>query len=732
MPPQSPRFLVITFGAIALMLATAGSAISQQKQKVKVQAAVTPNHAGIFAPAGGLNIAGTGGRVGTVHIVNNSTLTNYFSIPGAQQEWIDNNILMDTDGTGAESVSTLKYTYCSSDVNPNGISEVLTIYDDSIYCAGPSNWPVADCAYSVSGLPGAVNGALACWIVTLDLAGVECNLTDGHGGSAGWGQVWDNSSTGPWLANGGLGQTNSFTWFDWNVPNANAFQGCYWFGGVPHAGFDMQMLAGESGVQLRPGDGIEFRQLDALFNTYTQMDTGTGQVELDIPLLQSTVGMTEGFLNVATSEGWVVHNLPVAEAYTESTIAVDFFLSGVEGVDFPNLLAYATFTAAPLLNFTGQPDTSFAVNSFGYNAAGRDLASFGPLPPPEPLPPPFKFELPDLLYAYQPGHSNEQAAANQCGPMATANSMDWLAKRYPDIIPGLPIHKPGLGVVTSDGTIVGELDENMARIGTSRTDAEGVGDDEFLEGKLEFIDTFNIPLDVKHQDDGPVGGGDFTRHGLTSKGKGNRVTWEFIMHEIEHGEDVELGWTYPGGGGHWVTLTGAGKIKGVPFVTYLHDTLQTDEDPNDNKGLLPGFSFLEDTNGDGMLNASSEFGKPEVDIVVSESPKASPEGPTYLPDPLIPNQSSRLYVKNLEPGNPTYIGYSLAGAGPTSTPFGDAWLGQPYQAIGPFIADANGEVDIMSPPIPAGAAGITVWSQALEILGGGVGEFSNPQVQVIM
>lgn len=713
------------------MVLGTGPLFSQQKQAVAVKPAVAPQNAGLFVPSGGLQRSSAGSRVGTDHILNNSIMSNYYGIPGAQQEWIDNNILTDTDGTGAESVSEMKYTYCSSDPNPNGLYQVINVYDDSVYCAGPSTWPVADCAYGVSGLPGAVNGALACWIVTLDLTGVECNLTDGHGGSSGWGQVWDNSATGPWLSSGGLGQTDSFTWFDLNQPNANAFQGCYWFGGIPHAGFDMQMLAGQDGVKIAAGDGASFHQIDSLWSSYTQFNTGTGMVELNLSALRSATGMDAGYFNVHTSSGWVIQNLPVTESYGEASIATDFFLSDVEGIDFPDLLAYATFTDEPLLNLTGKPDTSFAVNSFGYNAAGRNLAVVGPLPPPEPLPPPFKFNQPGLQYSYQPGHSNEQAATNQCGPMATANSMKWLVDRYPDIIPGLPIHKPGLGVVASDGTIVGELDEDMARIGTSRTDGEGVNDDEFLEGKLEFIDTFNMPLDVKHQDDGPVGGGDFTRHGITSEGKGNRVTWEFIMHEIEHGEDVELGWSYPGGGGHWVTLTGAGKIKGVPFVTYLHDALQTSDDPNDSKGLLPGFTYLEDTDGDGMLNARSAFGNPEVDIVVSESPKASPGGPTFLPDPLVPNEQSHLYVKNLDPGNPTYIGYSLAGAGPTATPFGDAWLGQPYQALGPYIADANGEVDVLSPPIPPGTSGIMVWMQALEIVGPGAGEFSNPVVQVI-
>ncbi len=232
-------FRNILTGAAVIALISGASA--QQKQQVQVQKAQAPQYAGTFSPLTGFVSANNQNRIGNAEAYNNNTLSNYYSVPGQDQEWIDNGQLSDTDGTGAEAVDGLSYTYCSSDANPNGVYEIITIYDDSVYCAGPTNWPVFDCGYGVSGLPGGNNGALACWIVTLDLAGVECNLTDGHGGSMGWGQIWDNASTGPWIANGGLGQTDSFTWFDTLAPNANAFQGCYWFGGIPWAGFSMTM-----------------------------------------------------------------------------------------------------------------------------------------------------------------------------------------------------------------------------------------------------------------------------------------------------------------------------------------------------------------------------------------------------------------------------------------------------------------------------------------------------------
>lgn len=230
-------------GVVAIALIQAADA--QQKQQVSTQKAVTAKLAGTFHPSLGLiqNGGTTSARSGPDALYNNSSLSNYYSVPGTNQEWIDNFHLLDRNHDNAEQVKGLRYTYCSADANPNGMQEIINIYDDSIYCAGPASWPTADCSYAISGLPGGANGALACWIVNVDLWGVECNLTTDPTGNRlhGWGQVWDNATTGPWLASGGLGQTDSFTWFDPGAVNGNAFLGCYWFGGTPWAGFDMLM-----------------------------------------------------------------------------------------------------------------------------------------------------------------------------------------------------------------------------------------------------------------------------------------------------------------------------------------------------------------------------------------------------------------------------------------------------------------------------------------------------------
>lgn len=236
-------FRNILTGAAALALITGASA--QQKQQMTVnKTTATPQFAGTFHPSTGLvNSNGGVAKLGPDSIFNNNILSNYYSVPGMDQEWIDEGILADRNSGSTDQINGMNFTYCSNEAV--AIQNTITVYDEVTICGGPLAWPTADCAYAVGGLPGQNNGAFACWIVTVDLTGIECNVTTDPAQNRyfGWGQAWDNASTGPWIASGGNGADNSFTWFDTNAPNANAaFLGCYWFGGTPFANFAAQLF----------------------------------------------------------------------------------------------------------------------------------------------------------------------------------------------------------------------------------------------------------------------------------------------------------------------------------------------------------------------------------------------------------------------------------------------------------------------------------------------------------
>lgn len=233
------------FPLLSLSISLLCAAPVQQPQSPKTLSsgllpAETPQYAGIYHPAHGLRNPDLDTRSGPVLIYNNFDLSNYYSIPGAHQEWIDTGAFLPRNTDSREQVNGMSFLYCSSEDAPNGINTVFRLYDETIVCAGPPTWPAADCSYSIPGLPGGDNGNLACWRVAVDLTGFECNLTTDASGTRlfGFSHTWQNSTTGPWLSSGGLGNNNSFVWFDTTAPNANsAFMGCYWFGGQPHLGF---------------------------------------------------------------------------------------------------------------------------------------------------------------------------------------------------------------------------------------------------------------------------------------------------------------------------------------------------------------------------------------------------------------------------------------------------------------------------------------------------------------
>lgn len=220
----------------------------ETKNQITLKPAAPIQYAGTFHPIDGLIKTGAdrSSSLGQELIINNYVMSNYFigwTAWGEDQEVHDLNKFPDRGVTsGVEVVQGLRYAYCSEDTNPNGLTQTIYLYDDSVYCAGPTNWPVADCSYVVNGLPGSPNGHIFCWEISLDLRGVECNLTAGSGHSNGWGQTWNSDVTGARVASGGYGNVDAIEWFDRTAPNANAFQGCYWF--TMWAGLALQMWSG--------------------------------------------------------------------------------------------------------------------------------------------------------------------------------------------------------------------------------------------------------------------------------------------------------------------------------------------------------------------------------------------------------------------------------------------------------------------------------------------------------
>ncbi|MEW6212234.1 MAG: hypothetical protein AB1631_28150, partial [Acidobacteriota bacterium] len=378
-----------------------------------------------------------------------------------------------------------------------------------------------------------------------------------------------------------------------------------------------------------PNQGVMFNQIDFTWAQAVTMNSNTGEIVIDVPAIRNVIGTGTNYINVFTSRGWVVQNLPVFETFDYPRIATRFEISDLPGPDIVSLSGRIISAPVPLTGEVTTPSFNYPVGDKKHNAEGRQPSVSGGTAPTPPRPNAVSFtRLPLLECCYQANHPNIEAADDQCGPAAMANSLQWLENTFGVNVPHP--HQAGLG---NDGSLVGHLDQAMNRGFRTLRDGDGVSDEDFLEGKLEYIANNRLgdKLTIKHQDDGAggslPGGGNFTRHGLTSTGNGS-TTAAFIIKEICDGEDVELGFTYPGGGGHWVNVVKAGRINGVPFIGHVSDHDQSDD--TQGTGQVD-FSFLIDSDGDGLPNLVNQEDAPNADIVVSESPKEVTTPPTIPP-----------------------------------------------------------------------------------------------------
>ncbi len=219
-------------------------------------------------------------RNATRVLYNCTTPGNYYGAVGnsfttaADQLWIDEGQILDTNSGMIDQVGKFDFSYCSSDIAPsaNGGSILINFYDDYSPCSTPLS---TTCSYIIGGLPmGTANGNTQCWAVSIDLSGgFECTTdpnamfvsTGGTVGSLNGTFGWAFGSnpglagmndTGPILdlpcarplngcSTGGSTQMNQnkFWWED----STGAWTGCYWYGGVPFASQDMKMYGGSIG-----------------------------------------------------------------------------------------------------------------------------------------------------------------------------------------------------------------------------------------------------------------------------------------------------------------------------------------------------------------------------------------------------------------------------------------------------------------------------------------------------
>jgi len=385
-------------------------------------------------------------------------------------------------------------------------------------------------------------------------------------------------------------------------------------------GLAVVLAEGAYAVELPDNQGVSFSQLNFTYLGASQSYSSTGQVYVDYGALPD-IGSSMGFINVVSPSGdWLVQNLPVVPDITFGLSST--FDLGISG-PVSSLPLCVQYTVDPMQTNPGvSVINDFAASTGGlstvdFNAQGKGSTTRTTVPVPA-APGAITFNPSGLNEVInQPGHAlSVEQDTNQCGPAALANSLQYLENTFGLNVPHDNV--PGIAGNPAN-SLVGQIDTAMGR-----AQGETVGDFDYIWGKLQYLGDNVDPnkISVKYQDDSY--GGNITNNGVTAidKGGAGNPTADFILSELKDGEDVELGITWDGGGGHWVDLIGGGTTLGVPWVAFVHDAKQGDN--TTGTGLFEGgmgFSYLQDTDSDGYLNFANfiDGSAGEVDIVVSQS-----------------------------------------------------------------------------------------------------------------
>jgi hypothetical protein len=339
--------------------------------------------------------------------------------------------------------------------------------------------------------------------------------------------------------------------------------------------------------------------------------------------------------------------LVTMEGYTNDLqyITTNFNLreGAFTGINVNSLQAYVGFSLSPVPEFIGNAYITWSVT---------EIISFldGPfyIIPTIPI---VTFPCFPTQLCIQNNHVNVQAADDQCGPAAVANSLQYLENNNPGKI-NIP-HNNNMGL-KGDNTLVGKLDTLSNRNIVNRRNGDPVHCRDLLQAKLQYINDEKLFNDIKVKHQSPLVPNDMVVSVVTSKNKGENgkdITIDWIIAEICAGEDVGVLFNWREHAemkGHFVDLTAAGYICGIPFIWHVSDQDQTDDNLGCNsiqcdflkKGPL---GFLEVISGDTPTGAYMVW-------ACSQSPNNRPPAPNLIPGPnrLKPNQLQQFSADPVE------------------------------------------------------------------------------------
>jgi len=349
-------------------------------------------------------------------------------------------------------------------------------------------------------------------------------------------------------------------------------------------------------VDVAPGQGVTFVQVgyaDDPTSTYTPI----GVIQVDLNRLRNVTGIATGYLNLATSKGWVVRNLPVfpESSYPYSAINSEFDLGVQLGTAVTQLPVALQYTESSVTAFGATPAATYPVAPLSLTIGGAGTSGGGPVTPPT---------FSDILFAnpsdtdsiIQYDHPDIETAQNQCLPMSIANSLQYLKDTQ-----GLQVpheHKPGQN---GDDSLVGQLDVAGARPVVDRQ--HGSGTPSMLTTKLTYLAKNNMAGSISTTHWGGYYADSATNTSVTVNGvtasstaQGSTINMDGVIQALKEGQDCEMIYSWATGA-HAVDIVGAGKYKGQPWILHASDQVQANAaNPNaDSQGAGPAglrFEYL--------------------------------------------------------------------------------------------------------------------------------------------
>ena len=223
---------------------------------------------------------------------------------------------------------------------------------------------------------------------------------------------------------------------------------------------------------------------------------------------------------------------------------------------------------------------------------------------------------------------------NGCSPAACASSLQWLRFMNPEQIPDLGATR----------AIYDMLSQLMNRNGPHAVSAEVI-----MRAKLDFIEAYDLPIEVKYQNAAP----DSSQLPVTStsghstaaaQDTGPYPTPQWLKQEVDNFEDVEMNLSYYAPGatthafGHSVVVTGVGRTDDQEAtdpqkLRQVHSDIVIN---GQGQMVIPGLVVVED----GVTYEG------RVTSVISESPKAG-----GVPGPPASDNTNRWcqYIKRTVP-----------------------------------------------------------------------------------